>query len=353
MKSKKQLSLIFSLSALLLLSACDGSDGAGTGADSVPVSFSARVEGTTGAAARAVTPVTGEMTTANIPSMGVYAYYTRQANMTPSHLPNFMNNQRVTKSGSTWTYDPVKYWPGTAGDKISFFAYAPHRDDIYSGLQDAYGLNPANDNDAGIYYTITQGYPKLYYRVPVNEENQVDLLAAPALPNHTRSGELGFKMQHALARVEFRIKSSSDIEVASLAVQDIYDVTVINFDETNNGVPKFNVPDMEPDDPQVDAWACLGYGSTLVDADTDTWIATFYLPARFPEGKLMFEYGDPGSAGNTTNEMELPGEGLWQPGQHVIYTIVIDKTKLDINVTSGNMSWTTGADEIIDTGEPS
>ncbi len=38
----------------------------------------------------------------------------------------YMWNQKIVKNGSAWTYSPMKYWPATDGDKLSFYAYAPH-----------------------------------------------------------------------------------------------------------------------------------------------------------------------------------------------------------------------------------
>jgi len=67
---------------------------------------------------------------------GVFGYYTSNSLYdTNNSTPNFMYNQQVTYSSSntSWTYEPVKYWPNEYGDaaasddldKVSFFAYAP------------------------------------------------------------------------------------------------------------------------------------------------------------------------------------------------------------------------------------
>ena len=65
---------------------------------------------------------------------GVFGYYTDMNMYEPTAIPNFMYNQQVTKSGSSWTYAPVMYWPNEYGskaqsddvDQLSFFAYAPY-----------------------------------------------------------------------------------------------------------------------------------------------------------------------------------------------------------------------------------
>ena len=62
-------------------------------------------------------------TTLPTKGFGVFASYTGQAVWKANgNTINFMNNQIVssTDNGTTWTYSPLKYWPNTPGDKISF-----------------------------------------------------------------------------------------------------------------------------------------------------------------------------------------------------------------------------------------
>lgn len=51
---------------------------------------------------------------------GVFSKYNGSAS-----FPDF-DNQKVTYSGSKWTYTPLKFWP-TVG-QINFYAYAPYVD---------------------------------------------------------------------------------------------------------------------------------------------------------------------------------------------------------------------------------
>ena len=336
-------SLLFLL--MLPAGACSGGDDMIAEPAPVPVSFSARVEEATGASARAATPVTGgDITTANIPSMGVYAYYTRQANMIPNHLPNFMNNQRVTKSGSTWTYDPVKYWPGTAGDKISFFAYAPHATPTGTSVNSP-GLGVYFIRPAG--YTTKKGTPLIYFRTPPKEKEQIDLLAGRLL-DCTRSGNsLSFEMKHVLVKVEFRVKSSDAIQLNMLKLVDIYDIADIGF--ASNGIMSTSAGRASGADP-VDVQAYLNNGAMDIEADKETTAATFYLPAGKPETAVL-KYTSGGTAQEKT--MELPGAELWKAGQHVIYTIVIEKTNLKISIAADGLTWKSGgAEENINDNTP-
>ena len=91
-------------------------------------------------------------------------------------------------------YSPVKFWPdNSTTDKISFFAYAPHN---------ATGVTPSN--------AIQKGYPSFTYTTPTAEADQVDLLAATPIINQN-GGSVDFKMQHALTKVVFNVKSNDDI----------------------------------------------------------------------------------------------------------------------------------------------
>lgn len=323
--------LCLSLCVLCLLVAGVAGCDVGTGADGgqSPVAFVASVSPVNPADTRV-----GELTTANLASMGVFGYYTRGnawSVMADVSIPDFMNNERVAKSGSAWTYSPVKYWPNTAGDKLTFFAYAPHASDTYK---------PATGE--GVYSVISGvGTLKIFYRTPAQEEEQFDLLAAMGLIDCTRGTRLTFTMQHMLTKVEFRVKSSSDITVGGLSLPNINEVVVVGFDKAT-GEPQVSVPARDPSDPQVDAVACLNYGSIDVPASTNpavpgTTVATFYLPPEKP-AKVLFDYTDNGSL--TETEFDLPGGDLWKSGKHVVYTILVDGgAKISVTSAGIGLDW--------------
>ena len=67
---------------------------------------------------------------------GVFGFYTSNSEYdTNSSTPNFMYNQQVkyNDTKTSWTYEPVKYWPNEFGnaavsddvDHVTYFAYAP------------------------------------------------------------------------------------------------------------------------------------------------------------------------------------------------------------------------------------
>ena len=60
---------------------------------------------------------------------GVFAFYTKaEGYNNTKDTPNFMYEQSIKKGAgeAEWTYSPVKYWPNTNGEQITFFAYYPH-----------------------------------------------------------------------------------------------------------------------------------------------------------------------------------------------------------------------------------
>ena len=113
---------------------------------------------------------------------GVFAYYTDNQDYSIQSKPNFMYNQQVKTAdqGSTWTYEPVKYWPNEYGDnaqsddedRVSFFAYAPYVEaaDASQGTvaDNTYGITGFSKNNAA-------GDPFVKYIGSFDMTKQVDL----------------------------------------------------------------------------------------------------------------------------------------------------------------------------------
>ena len=142
---------------------------------------------------------------------GVYAYYTGSNNFVADQsLPNFMNNQQVifNSAANVWKYTPIKYWPNTEGEKISFFAYAPYGDSNISA--------PTKDSENFV------GSPVLTFTVNSTVEDQVDLLYADdTTPDNgkydyidmTKQGIkdcITFNFKHALSRIGFKVQALVD-----------------------------------------------------------------------------------------------------------------------------------------------
>ena len=201
------------LSALLvaLLSACSSADGlAGRGDDATEdyaVTFAAsdgwkEVEGTRGGDASSSasgdassasangSSASGDASSAsgNVSSFapgdafGLFAYHNASA------TPDFMNNQRVTFDGASWTYSPTKYWPRTDGDRLSFYATSP-----YSAIA---------AGDVSVAATA-DGHPTAVYD---NTRADIDWTVAKreAVTYATGKDGVSLPFQHLTARVKFR-----------------------------------------------------------------------------------------------------------------------------------------------------
>lgn len=173
----------------------------------------------------------------NTTGFGALAYYTEQSNWsnTGSFSPNFMYNQQVKWATNVWTYTPVKYWPNTEGDKISFFAYAPYESSPSSGTSKGVVLSS---------YTAT-GAPTLRFTLQPTPAALIDLVATDATStsgaNQTinitkRTTAVAFKFNHLLTRVNFKAK----LDAAPVASETFIFVTGMRLvGSTNHSASTF------------------------------------------------------------------------------------------------------------------
>lgn len=121
-----------SLAALALLGACSSEDATSVSnqtQEETAISFDAYL-------GQSVTRGTiADGTTISSDGVGVFAMYTKdgkygQGNYT-NFEANFMSNQKVHGPEGTnarWQYSPLRYWPTSATDYVSFLAYGPYQE---------------------------------------------------------------------------------------------------------------------------------------------------------------------------------------------------------------------------------
>lgn len=286
------------LPAVLLLciaSACEEQAGIGT-ETRTPVAFALEVP--------AATRAGGELTTTNLTSMGVFASYTGQSNWNAAtDIPNFMYNQRVTRTGSSapWTYTPVKYWPNTAGDKLSFFAYAPHTSDT-PGL----GLGTA---------ATAAGNPLLEYELQEAAEDQTDLLAAPALKNNTKSASSrAFAMKHMMTRILVQVKCEEAIRVTHINIGNVPGFADLTWDSSGN--PVWEKIYLES------PMGCFHSAATDVPANTDTRVAEFFMFPATTESFIDVTFNLNGTT--EYKGVDIPASPAWEMGKTIAYTLNIE-----------------------------
>lgn len=323
------------LNTLLLIAAagCDGNGGTlpdpSPEEENVPLTFAATVPET-----RA-----GAITTDNLRSMGVFAYYTGSSEWTANNTPDFMYNQLVERpSNGPWGYTPVKYWPNTQGDKISFFAYAPH-----SSSNPSLTFEAVNNFKA----------PKLNYTLPLTTEGQIDLLAATPRVNLTRQpsgGGVVFTMNHLLTRVAIFVQNGDGTAGKQ----------VTNFSLTGNKSGALDLLAPTADNPKGFKWTIAqemtGFSpkASLLplvvpdakNAKTQFAENFFLLPSIGKTHTFSITYTCAGTVGSgqapvqtvTLADQPLPVTHEWTAGAYVSYTFIVEKQKLTVK-SSTHPTW--------------
>ena len=184
-------------------------------------------------------------------SIGVYAYYHQgigdvNGAWSNSATPNFMFNQQATNDAENdaFSYSPLKYWPNTNHDKLSFIGYYPYTT-TFSGSTDP--------DPNGIVLTKGSndpGLPAFELTVSGDVTKQVDFLISDLLtdlPNGTsavspssadnRNSMTGNSLtivdkvrllfHHATSQVTIRIAIDEKIR------QDFMSMTISNLELTN------------------------------------------------------------------------------------------------------------------------
>lgn len=187
---RAQLLMVAVLGGLLLPMSCSNDDREGEGISYEPVSFGVTTPEDWNDLTRGKVLTEGLMCTQGF---GVFAYYTENMSWDTydeTLAPNFINNTKVTSSnnGASWKYAPVKYWPHTQTDKVSFFAYAPY---VSSFALNSNKIAYSVDND------ITKHIDLCWSSSDTRDMNQ-------------NSGTVNFEFKHALARIDFTVYATAD-----------------------------------------------------------------------------------------------------------------------------------------------
>lgn len=328
MKKKNFLGTVLVVAPLALLLSCAEEDADGTFSPR-PLNFSTTVSEID--AARAGVTRVADATTANLRSMGVFAGFTHGNFDAGSSKPDFMYNQLVSRTLETaaWTYAPVKYWPDNDGDKLSFFAYAPHG---------ASGLTFSANTKAG--------FPALTYTPSVIEADQTDLLAAKPLLNCTKNtGGVNFSMDHALTKVNFSIKSKMGLKVTALSVNNAPATATLTYTESGFGWGGYTGTQTFT--------AALAFGGVPVTANAANALplATFFLLPDKAGATFSVTYLQDGET-VAVNKTDVALPSAWGQGANVIYMLNVTKDGLTVSVTQSN-EWAAdgGGDEALSSKE--
>lgn len=158
----------------------------------------------------------------NLTQFGVSAVYSdatgTDALWESGKAPNFMYNEDVNGAvNSTWSYDPVKYWPADDNDAVSFFAYAPMA---------------TTTNGITIAAVTVAAETALSYTLQDNPCDNADFVAAAVYNQRKGKQEtaVSFTLKHELTRVD--IQAAVDDAIATSTNVILTDVRLYGPDVT-------------------------------------------------------------------------------------------------------------------------
>lgn len=304
--------------------------------------------------------------------MGVFAYYTGSAAWSATATPNFMYNQKITKSSEgvggakdTYTYSPIKYWPNTVGEKITFFAYYPY---AAAGLTWTDHTSPTPLT----YSNASKNRPVANLTVQDAAKDQVDFMYAIIEDKEKPEDQtIKFTFNHALTQVNLKAKlseelakdnadgsgSNTTVTITAIKLKNIYksgtmDMAAATPSWTVSGDPgEFNVTLSGANGINITgttetAVATDNTGTFLMipqtlktDPDAAAGIEVTYK-VKTIDASLKDGYSE------ITNTKTATITGAWAANSRILYTITLslDQVKVDAeptpwaDETSGNLN---------------
>lgn len=101
-----------------------------------------------------ITPRSAETTTTTIQSFLLNAY---------SQNTKFMNNVTVNRTGSSWSYSPVVYWPA---EPVNFYAVSPDVRATATSTSDSYAMQYENKGNVDLLYSVAHNQTQDGYGTP-------------------------------------------------------------------------------------------------------------------------------------------------------------------------------------------
>ncbi len=312
-------------------------------------------------------------------SMGIYAYYHENSNWAADAatiIPNFMYNQKATyiAEQSIFSYYPLKYWPNSENNKVSFIAYYPYSN---GDADDGTDYDIETTGVAPLLANSEAGLPTFSFTVSDDADNQKDMLVSNLIVNLPKSRDtkddpgtefndltiydkVKFLFNHALAKVEFRIVADPAISKDIVKFKILEALKISNINKTGKMTPAYDVNTgvtslswSEQTTPHDYSFKTFEPQLLLPQAISNSAMLTVKYEITFKSDGTTYVYDDNGdivpqqeytysnTASVQLNTLKRSGTNTaldtWEANHHYIYTIRL--TARSIEFTGQVVDW--------------
>lgn len=320
--------ILYYIALLLLVLSCNKQDKPATG---IALTFEAKAEDASlaGKAGAGEGVIQTDGSNLKDHPFGVFGVYTDAGEENGSNVFLSSAAQQVSWNSDKWTYDPVQYWK--LNKFYRFRAYHP-----YSGS--AFSINAMSDvDDIFIEYAINAGKEDLLVGFQTVESTASNI-----------KNKVKFAFKHALCALEFKIafKNVDSIEadytdnLTSFHLRGLIPTGTLQYTHEDGNylsdVIKWHASYF--DDGEYYEWngsklfpKYNGSNATRVFDDNGL---VFCIPQTCSpsETKQTIVYFKTEKAGDAVHSAPLP-KMQWEPGKVYSYTLLINKSDLEISVT--------------------
>ncbi len=250
----------------------------------------------------------------------------------------FFSGKTFKKDGTVWknyvgaVQTPI-YWPLGGAGSFDFLAYSTT-------------LNPTavwgdggTPNDVAGKVVIT--YPDNYGTPGVTTKTQDDLIYATT-SSTSRNSALPIEFKHALAWVNFSVKSNIPVNISKIELVNVYTDGKFTIDQTQNiPVTSWNFTGVTSGDkailnytddttPNVEAAVDIDGTTKAVDTDFDFGDNGILLPAQtIPNFRITYDMRD----GNDLVYVVNSVRGTWENGKKYTYKVAFEFNEITLQPT--------------------
>ncbi len=235
--------ILFAAAAALILASCGKNEVFVPVQEDIPVGFS-------NYAPRAISKANGSLVNSGTlganSQIGVYGYSTADANLASNFTtkPEFMTDASVTYASTSATAtasNPVRYWPKTITNLLSFYAYYPRESARISGKPTASttGMGTLTFAQADTVATMEDfmisniANDQYYFKEGDTAPESVNNNGVKAV-----NGVVPLVFRHMLTKVNFKFRTVSDYSANDVAIK-VISAKIVKLDSVGVFTPKY------------------------------------------------------------------------------------------------------------------